>query len=92
MRAGRSRWKIEQETFNPFKNQGAQFEHNSGHGQQPWATVRALLLRLAVRVDQVQQRGGQRFRRLWRGLGTKAKLWESLRSLFRVLKFRSMEA
>ena len=32
MRAGRSRWKIENETFNTLKNQGYNFEHNYGHG------------------------------------------------------------
>ncbi len=28
MRAGRSRWRIENETFNTLKNQGYNFEHN----------------------------------------------------------------
>ena len=30
MRAGRARWKIENETFNTLKNQGYHFEHNFG--------------------------------------------------------------
>ena len=34
MRTGRSRWKIEIETFNTLKNQGYHFEHNYGHGVQ----------------------------------------------------------
>ena len=33
MRAGRSRWKIENETFNTLKNQGYHFEHNYGHAR-----------------------------------------------------------
>ncbi len=32
MRAGRARWKIENETFNTLKTQGYHFEHNFGHG------------------------------------------------------------
>jgi len=92
MRAGRSRWKIENETFNTLKNQGYHFEHNYGHGQQHLATVLALLMLLAFLVDQIQQRCCGLFRRLWRGLGTKAKLWEMLRSVFRVLTFPSMES
>jgi hypothetical protein len=36
MRGGRSRWKIENETFNTLKNQGYNFEHNFGHGYQPF--------------------------------------------------------
>ena len=92
MRIGRTRWKIENETFNTLKNQGYQFEHNYGHGARNLATVLALLMLLAFTVDQIQQRCYQLFRQLWKGLGTKAKLWASLRNLFNVLVFDSMEA
>lgn len=92
MRAGRGRWKIENETFNTLKNQGYHFEHNYGHGQQHLATVLALLMLLAFLIDQIQQRCCGLFVQLWEGLGTKAKLWETLRSQFRVLEFASMEA
>ncbi len=37
--AGRSRWKIENETFNVMKNQGYHLEHNYGHGKQNLSTV-----------------------------------------------------
>ena len=47
---------------------------------------------MAFLVDQVQQRCSSLFRRVWRGLGTKAKVWATMRSLFRVLRFDSMEA
>ncbi len=92
MRAGRGRWKIENETFNTLKNQGYHFEHNYGHGTQHLATVLALLMLLAFTVDQIQQRCWQLFRTVRAGLRTKVKLWESLRSLFKVLLFRTMEA
>lgn len=92
MRAGRSRWKIENETFNTLKNQGYHFEHNYGHGTQHLATVLALLMFLAFTVDQIQQRCCRFFRQLWKGLGTKAKLWAAVRNLFNVLVFKSMEA
>jgi hypothetical protein len=92
MHAGRSRWKIENETFNTLKNQGYHFEHNYGHGQQHLATVLAMLMLLAFLVDQIQQRCSSLFRQLWKGLGTKAKLWFSMRNLFNVLVFNSMEA
>jgi len=92
MRAGRSRWQIENETFNTLKNQGYHFEHNYGHGTQNLATVLAVLMFLASTVDQIQQRCWELFRRVRAGLRTKAKLWESLRSLFKVLLFRTMEA
>jgi hypothetical protein len=92
MRAGRSRWKIENETFNTLKNQGYHFEHNYGHGEKHLATVLALLMLLAFTVDQIQQRCCRHFRHLWEGLGTKAKLWSAVRHLFNVVVFRSMEA
>lgn len=92
MRAGRSRWKIENETFNTLKNQGCHFEHNYGHGEKNLATVLALVMMLAFLVDQIQQRRCRLFGQLWEGLGTKAKLWRTMRSQFRVLVFDSMEA
>ena len=92
MRGGRARWKIENETFNTLKNQGYHFEHNYGHGEQHLATVLAVLMLMAFLIDQIQQRCCALFRQLWKGLGTKAKLWATLRSVFRVLIFDSMEA
>ena len=91
MRAGRARWKIENETFNTLKNQGYNFEHNYGHGQQNLATILALLMLLAFLVDQMIQRCWRLFRQVRGGLRTKAKLWESVRSLFKVKRFPSME-
>jgi hypothetical protein len=92
MRAGRGRWKIENETFNTLKNQGYHFEHNYGHGYLNLATVLALLMLLAFTVDQIQQHCWKLFQQVRAGLRTKAKLWESLRSLFKVLIFRTMTA
>ena len=43
----RSRWKIENETFNTLKNQGYELEHNFGHGDEHLATVLMLLMLLA---------------------------------------------
>ena len=92
MRAGRARWKIENETFNTLKNQGYNFEHNYGHGKQNLATILALLMFLAFTVDQMVQRCWRLFRQVRGGLRTKAKLWESVRSLFNVQFFPTMDA
>ena len=92
MRAGRARWKIENETFNTLKNQGYNFEHNYGHGKQNLATILALLMFLAFTVDQMIQRCWQLFRQVRAGLRTKVKLWDMLRSLFKVQLFPSMDA
>ena len=92
MRAGRARWKIENETFNTLKNQGYNFERNYGHGKQNLGTILALLMFLAFTVDQMIQRCWHLFRQVRGGLRTKAKLWDSVRSSFKILVFPSMDA
>jgi hypothetical protein len=92
MKAGRSRWKIENETFNTLKNQGYHFEHNYGHGEKNLASVLALLMMLAFLVDQIQERCCELFKHLRSGLQTRAKLWESLRSIFKVISLPSMSS
>ena len=83
MRGGRARWKIENETFNTLKNQGDQFEHNFGHGQQNLSVLFAVLMMLAFLADQTQQLCCPLFRRVWKKLGSKKMLWERMRAFFR---------
>ena len=90
-RAGRSRWKIENETFNTLKNQGYHFEHNYGHGQDQLSTLLAYLMLLAFCLDQIQQGACQTFRAIHAALKTKAKMWESLRAVFKLLPCFSMK-
>jgi len=47
---------------------------------------------LAFTVYQIQQCCWKLLRQVRAGLRTKAKLWESLRSLFKVLRFQMMPA
>ena len=62
---GRSRWKIENETFNTLKNQGYHFEHSYGHGKKYLATNFALLMLLAFLIDQIIQTLDFAFRKAW---------------------------
>ena len=82
MRGGRARWKIENETFNTLKNQGYNFDHNYGHGEQNLSVVLAVLMMLAFLVDQTQQLCCALFRAVWEKLGSKRLLWERIRALF----------
>ncbi|MGC9195872.1 MAG: hypothetical protein ACP5IL_10515, partial [Syntrophobacteraceae bacterium] len=91
MRAGRARWKIENETFNTLKNQGYNFEHNYGLGKKNLSMVFVKIMMLAFLVDQVQQLCCALFQAVLKKLGTKRALWEDTRSLFRCLKPESME-
>ena len=52
VRGGRSRWKIENETFNTLKNQGDHFEHNYGHGNQNLPVVFSMLMMFTALVDK----------------------------------------
>ncbi len=90
-KAGRSRWKIENETFNTLKNQGYHFEHNYGHGKDQLSTVLAYLMLLAFSLDQIQQGACKTFRTIHAALKTKAKMWESLRAVFKLLPCLSMQ-
>jgi hypothetical protein len=56
------------------------------------ATALALPTFLVFLVDQIQRRCRQIFRQLWPGLGARAKLWETLSSVFRASNFPTMES
>src|SRR5712664_3451320 len=90
MRGGRARWKIENETFNTLKNQGYNFEHNYGHGEQNLSVVFATIMMLAFLVDQTQQLCCALFRAVWAKLGSKRLLWEKMRALFYADHLESM--
>jgi Transposase DDE domain len=89
-RAGRARWRIENETFNTLKNQGYHFEHNYGHGYKHLTEVFALLMMLAFLIDQVQQKCNPLFQKAWEKKGSKCGLWESMRHLFASFEVASM--
>jgi hypothetical protein len=89
-RGGRTRWRIENETFNTLKNQGYHFEHNYGHGYKHLGEVFALLMMLAFLIDQVQQKCNPLFQRAWEKKGSKYALWEAVRYLFASFEVESM--
>jgi len=91
MRMGRSRWKIENETFNTLKNQEYNFEHNFGHGQENLCTNFAYLMMLAFCVDQIQQSSCPYFKSILKELKTRLKFWESIRAVFKILPCNDMK-
>src|SRR5216683_1759728 len=76
--------------FNTLKNQGYNFEHNYGHGQQNLSVVFAMLMMLAFLVDQTQQLCCALFQAVWAKLGSKRLLWERMRALFYDYRLESM--
>ena len=89
-RGGRTRWKIENETFNTLKNQGYHFEHNYGHGFQHLSTVLMLMLMLAFLVDQTAQLACPLFRAAYEKARSRRTLWEKQRVLFFEMAFESL--
>jgi hypothetical protein len=82
---GRSRWKIENETFNTLKNQGYQFEHNFGHGKNHLASIFAILMFLAFLIDQIQQAFDKGFRRALSVAKSKKMLWQKIREIVNLI-------
>lgn len=91
MRAGRARWKIENETFNTLKNQGYNLGHNYGLGKKNLSAVFAILMMLAFLLDQIQQMSCWLFREAWTKAESKRYLWESIRAFFNNYRVDSME-
>lgn len=88
----RSRWKIENETFNTLKNQGHHLEHNYGHGEKHLATNFAILTFLAFLVDQIAQHLDKDFQKAKDVCKSFKAFWEKIRSVFDLLPTMSMEA
>lgn len=91
VKGGRTRWKIENETFNTLKNQGYNLEHNYGHGHQNLSMNFINTMFLAFLIDQIQQASCQKFKKLLEKRRTKYSLWEKIRSMFDVCLFEDWE-
>ncbi len=81
MRAGRTRWRIENETFNTLKNQQYNFEHNYGHGEQYLCSVLSGLMFLCFLIDQTQEHACRVFQKARELYGSRKMLWEKFRTL-----------
>lgn len=90
-RAGRCRWKIENECFNTLKNQGYHIEHNYGHGKQYLSYNMYLLTLLAFYFHQVFELTDGMYQGCRRRYGSKAHLWENFRATIRMLIVDSWE-
>lgn len=89
--AGRSRWKIENEGFNVLKNQGYNFEHNFGHGQQYLSTVLLTLLMLAFLFHTALDFDCWMYQAVRRELAVRRTFFNDLRALTRYLYFANWQ-
>jgi len=89
--SGRSRWKVENEGFNVLKNQGYNFEHNYGHGQQYLSMMLLTLLLLAFVFHSVLGLSCSMYQMVRRELAARRTFFNDLRALTRYLYFSSWQ-
>jgi hypothetical protein len=91
MRAGRARWKVENETFNTLKNQGYNLGHNYGLGKKNLSAIFAILMMLSFLIDQAQQMSCWLFQKALQKAESRLHLWERIRALVFNFRVDSME-
>ena len=91
VKAGRARWKVENECFNTLKNQGYHLEHNFGHGQNNLSMTFFLLNLLAFLVHQILQLTDRLYQQCRSTFSSRIEFWNQLRCSIRVLIFADFE-
>ncbi len=92
VKAGRSRWKNENEFFNVMKNHGYYMEHNYGHGQNNLSFNFYLLTLLAFFFHQIFELTDRCYQACRKKFGSKRYLWEMLRAYVDTLIFETWES
>lgn len=91
VKAGRCRWKVENECFNTLKNQGYSLEHNYGHGQQHLSFNFLLLTLFAFYCHQIAELTDSLYQAVRKKCGSKREMWETVRACIKFLVFDSMQ-
>ena len=91
VRAGRARWKIENEAFNTLKNQGYDLEHNFGHGHQHLSEALFVLNLLAFFMHQIFALVDGLYQRVRTFFSSRRAFWVEVRSAFRLFLFTSWD-
>jgi DDE family transposase len=88
VKAGRARWKIENETFNTLKNQGYHLEHNFGHGRQNLSMIFFMINLLAFYVHQILDLTDPLYQKVrYSKFTSRKEFWNQLRCTIRILIF-----
>jgi hypothetical protein len=88
---GRTRWKVENETFNTLKNRGYNLEHNYGHGDFNLSYNFIMSMYLAFFVDQIQEISCLKFKKILEQIGSKRLLWTTLTGSLDWVEFDSWD-
>ena len=87
--AGRSRWKIENESNNVLKNHGYNLEHNFGHGQNNLCEMLLTLNLLAFLFHSVLKLANSTYQRLRQLLGSRRSFFNDIRALLKYFWFET---
>ena len=90
-RAGRGRWKIENENNNVLKTKGYHIEHNFGHGKQYLAAFMLSLNLLAFLFHTVLEWGDEKYALLRHVLARRQTFFHDIQALMRYMVFDSWE-
>jgi hypothetical protein len=91
VKAGRARWKIENETFNTLKNQGYHLEHNFGHGQQNLSNNFFVLNLLAFFLHQILELCDPGYQYCRSKFSSRKEYWNNLRAAIHLMLFHDFE-
>lgn len=92
VKAGRARWKIENEAFNTLKNQGYHLEHNFGHGDKHLSYNLLLFNFLAFFMHQIFELSDRLYQKCRSKFTSRKEYWNQLRCTIRILIFPSFES
>jgi hypothetical protein len=92
VRAGRTRWKVENENNNTLKNHGYNLEHNFGHGKQHLSTTLLTLNLLAFLYHTVLELMDANYQLVRQALGTRKTFFDDIRAITRYWCFESWDA
>ena len=91
IRAGRARWKIENECFNTLKNQGYHISHNFGHGEKNLSEALFILNLLAFFFHQIFELSDNLYQSARATFSARTEYWNTIRAAFRLIIFGSFE-
>ena len=91
VKAGRARWKVENENNNTLKTKGYHLTHNFGHGKQHLSTVLATLNLLACLFHTVLGMSDAKYQLIRQKLPTRKTFFDDIRALTRYMCFGSWD-
>lgn len=91
VKAGRARWKIENENNNTLKTKGYHIEHNFGHGKEHLSSLLLTFNILAFLFHTLLEMMDDRYRMIRKELPTRKTFFDDIRALTRYICFESWE-